>query len=424
VPTGISANEKAVKIGLVGCGFMGNRHLNGFEQLYRRRMKGLELKAVCDLDRERAEYTADLAGIRLGSKPSVYQDFEEMLIEEQELDAVDIVVDPSFHHVLGDTAFRAGKHVIVEKPMAVTVKACRRMVESSKKYDRILAVAENYRRDPINRLVKLAVEEEVIGEPFMVLQNLIGGGGRIAIAPWRHMKERGGILIDMGVHYADLFHYLFGSVESVYGELRLFEHVRKGVDRTGWPSEAQASESHGAEEIKPSAEDTALAILKFENGVLGHLMISVAGHGERLWQRTVFGSEGRIDAPLDRSGKPVSITLDGERSLSGDNVLQSSGRFPYEDLTTKFFPEGLTHYNLPFQETDSRLIAIELCDFAEALIHGRKPEVDASDGLKAVVLTYAICESSFLNEPVRIEDVESGKIREYQQEIDEAYGID
>jgi len=418
VPGGTNAMGETIKIGLVGCGFMGNRHLNGFEQLYRRDMNVSELKSVCDLRRERAEHTADLARARLGNRPAVYQDFEEMLGAESELDAADIVVDPSFHHVLADIAFKADKHVIVEKPMGVTVRACREMVESSNRHGKILAVAENYRRDPINRLVKLAIEQEVIGEPFMVLQNLIEGGGRIAIAPWRHVKERGGILIDMGVHYADLFRYLFGPVETVYGELRLFEPVRRGIARTGWPYEAH--EGNNAGEIEPSAEDTALAILKFENGVLGHLMMSLAGHGERLWQRVIFGSKGRIDAPLDRSGRPISVILDEQKSVSGDDILRSSDRFPYEGVTAKFFPEGLTHYELPFQESDSRLIAIELYDFADALIHARKPEVDGLAGLKAVALTYSICESAFLNEPVRVKDVESGKIRGYQHEIDEA----
>ena len=150
--------------------------------------------------------------------------------------------------------------------------------------------------------------------------------------------------------------------------------------------------------------------------------MSMAGHGERLWQRMIFGSKGRIGAPLDRSGKPISVTLDERKSVSGDDILRSSDRFPYKGMTTKFFPKGLTHYELPFQESDSRLIAIELYDFADALIHARKPEVDGVAGLEAVALTYSICESAFLNEPVRVEDVESGKVREYQQGIDEALG--
>jgi predicted dehydrogenase len=413
-----------VRIGLVGCGFMGTRHLYGFNELYQRDLKVMDLTAVCDIREENAEHIADLAKVHLGKRPTVYKDFTRMLMEETELDAVDIVVDPPFHHVLADLAFQAGKHVIVEKPMALTVKFGQRMVDSSKRWGKILAVAENYRRDPLNRLVKVALRENVIGKPYMVLQHLIEGGGRIAVSPWRHMKERGGILIDMGVHYADLLQYFLGEIDSVFGDLCMFEKVRRGLDKTGWPAEAKAKEeAKNVEEVKPTAEDTALAILRFESGVLGQWMMSLAGHGERLWQRVVYGSEGRMDAPLDRSGKPIAITLDDGRHISGEDILETFTVFPDEDATVKLFPEGLTHYELPFQEVDRRLIAIELYDFADAVIHGRKPEVDGLKGLKAVALTYAICESACLNEPVKVKDVENGKISYYQREIDEAWGI-
>ena len=416
--------EGVVKTALVGCGFMGTRHLYGFEELCRRDLGVLELSAVCDIEEERAANVADLAEVHLGKRPRTYKDFKEMLIKEPELGAIDVVVDPSLHHVLADLAFQAGKHVIVEKPMAVTVKACRRMIESSERCKRILAVAENYRRDPLNRLVKMALERRVIGDPYMILQNLIEGGGRIAITPWRHMKERGGILIDMGVHYADLFRYFLGDVESVYGELAMFEKVRRGVDRTGWPEEAKVREgAERVEEVYPTAEDTGLAILKFRNGVLGHWMMSLAGHGERLWQRVIFGSGGRIDAPFDRSGKPVTITLDDGSRVSGEDV-SSHGVFPERIVTAKLFPEGLSHYDLPFREVDRRLIAIELYDFADAVIHDRKPEVNGADGLKAVALSYAICESAHLDEPVKVEDVEYGKTSDYQREIDGKLSLD
>lgn len=417
--------EDTVNMGVVGCGFMGARHIYGFSELYRREAGPVRLVSVCDLKEERANRVADLAKTRLGRRPAVYKDFKQMLSEEGELDAVDIVVDPPFHHILADQAFRAGKHVIVEKPMAVTVRACQKMVDSARKHGRILAVAENFRRDPSNRLVKMALDEKLIGKPYMILQNLVEGGGRIAVSPWRHKKEMGGILIDMGVHYADLFRFFFGDVESVHGELRLFEEARKGTEVTGWPSEARAGMGENAvEAIEPTAEDTAIAIMEFENGVLGQWTISLAGHGKSLWQRIIYGSRGRIDAPLDRSGKPISITLDDGSHMSGRDILEVSKRFPYEDLTRKIFPEGLSLYDLSFQEADRRLIAIELSDFAEALIQGREPEVDGTEGLKAVALSYAVCESAYHCGPVKVKDVENGRIAEYQREIDKTWNIE
>jgi len=418
--------DETVKIGLVGCGFMGIRHLHGFKELHSRNLKNLELTAVCDMDGERVCRAADLAETHLGKRPAVYKDYAQMLNEEKKLDAVDIVVDPCFHHVLADQAFKAGKHVLVEKPLGITVKACCRMVESSKKYGKTLAVAENYRRDPLNRLVKAALETAVIGKPYFVLQNLVEGGSRIIVTPWRHMKEKGGILVDMGVHYADLLQYFFGEVETVYGQQAVLEKVRKGIDIVGWPADVRPSNAgkNVVEEVKPTAEDTALAIMKFKNGVLCHWLMSLAGHGEKLWQRTIFGSSGRMDAPLDRSGKPLRVSFDDGRVISGDEILKTTTVYAGNDVTTKIFPEGLAHYELPFQEADRRLIAIELYDFADAVINRRRPEVDGADGLKAAALTYAICESSCLGKPVRVSDVENGRICSYQQTINEAWNMD
>ena len=417
---------ETVKIGLVGCGFMGIRHLHGFRELRGRNLKSLELTAVCDMDKERVHRAADLAETHLGRRPTVYTDYAQMLETERKLDAVDIVVDPCFHHVLADQAFKAGKHVLVEKPLGITVKACQRMVDSAKKCGKTLAVAENYRRDLLNRLVKAALENGVISKPYFMVQSLVEGGNRIIVTPWRHMKEKGGILVDMGVHYADLLRYFFGEAETVYGQQTVLEKVRKGVDIVGWPANVKPSSTGKSvdEEVRPTAEDTAFAIIKFKNGVLCHWLMSLAGHGEKLWQRTIFGSSGRVDAPLDRSGKPLRVTFDDGRVVSGDEILKTAKVYKDNDITAKVFPEGLTHYNLPFQEADRRLIAIELYDFADAVLNNGRPEVDGADGLRDAALTYAICESSCLGEPVRVSDVESGKVSGYQRSINEAWNID
>ena len=73
---------------------------------------------------------------------------------------------------------------------------------------------------------------------------------------------------------------------------------------------------------------------------------------------------------------------------------------------------------MPYQKADKRLIAIELYDFADALIN-KRPEVDGVNGLKVAALTYAICESACLGKPVRVSDVENNKISNYQQTIDQ-----
>jgi len=407
------ANE--IRLGLVGCGLMGRRHVFGIKELIQRGFHILNLSAICDIDEERARALADFSKKELGMPPKVYVDFSEMVEKERDLDAVDIVTNPPSHHKLAEEAFQAGKHVIVEKPMGITVKACHRMIRASEKCGRILAVAENYRRDPLNRLVKSAIEKKIIGDIYLVFQHFVGGGGNIAISKWRHMKEQGGIIIDMGVHYTDILRYFIGEVEEVYGKMAMFEKSRK--------REIFDGKTKIVERVEPNAEDTVLAIMKFENNVLGQWIMSYSGYGKRVWQRLIYGSKGCLEAPPDRSGRPVKVTLNHGKQISSETLLKDLKVFSPEDVTPKFFPEGLSKYNLPFQEIDRRLIALELYDFVEALIKERKPEVDGIEGMKDVALAYAMCESACLNRPVKVKDVEDGSICVYQEEINSVLNI-
>jgi len=402
-------------LGLVGCGLMGRRHIFGIKELIQRGFHILRLSAICDINKERARALADISKKELGTLPRIYANFSDMVEKEKDLDAVDIVTNLSSHHKLAEEAFQAGKDVIVEKPMGITVKACHRMICASEKYGRTLAVAENYRRDPLNRLVKSAIEKKIIGDLYLVFQHSVGGGGSIAVSKWRHIKEQGGILIDMGVHYADILRYFIGEAEEVYGKIAMFEKSRE--------REIFDGKTRIVEKVEPNVEDTALAIMKFENNVLGQWIMSYSGHGKGIWQRLIYGSKGCLEAPPDRSGRPVIVTFNHGKQIASETLLKDLKVFSSEDVTPKFFPEGLSKYDLPFQEIDRRLIALELYDFAEALIKEREPEVNGIDGLRDVALAYSICESACLNRPVKVKDVENGSIRVYQKEIDSVLNI-
>src|SRR5258708_38412712 len=114
-------------------------------------------------------------------------------------------------------ALDAGVHVLAEKPVTLTVEEGVALVEAAKGAKRKLGVAENYRRDPINRLGKALVESGAIGRPFLATQSSSGAGEFVIITPWRHLKARGGIVIDMGVHYTDILEFYLGPIDTVVG---------------------------------------------------------------------------------------------------------------------------------------------------------------------------------------------------------------
>ena len=141
-----------IQIAQIGCGGMGLRHAFSYVEL-KKHADLFDLVALCDLNAEVAEHVALEAEKELGLKPRVYTDFDTMLSEEKHLDAVDVVTDVGLHHSLTIKALESGLHVSVEKPMAVSVKACLQMIEAAEKAGKILVVQENHRRDPIYRLV-------------------------------------------------------------------------------------------------------------------------------------------------------------------------------------------------------------------------------------------------------------------------------
>ena len=130
-----------IRIGLVGCGGMGTRHLYGLQELAQTPFNNVELCAVCDIRRENAELAATEAERLLGTYPEVFTDLEEMVQRVPDLTAVDVVTDPSVHHQVVCQALDLGLHVMVEKPMAITVRACHKMIEAAERNNRKLSVA-------------------------------------------------------------------------------------------------------------------------------------------------------------------------------------------------------------------------------------------------------------------------------------------
>ena len=200
-----------IRLGLVGCGGMGMRHLYGLRELSQTPFCNVELAAVCDIDRVSAELAAGDAETLLGTRPEVFTELEEMVAGVSDLAAVDVVIDPSFHHSVVCPALDMGLHVMVEKPMAITVKACHSMIEAAARNDRKLSVAENYRRDPSARLVHHLLAQGAIGSPYMATYHALSPGNEIFITPWRHLRDRGGLLLDLGVHFTDLIRYQFSQ---------------------------------------------------------------------------------------------------------------------------------------------------------------------------------------------------------------------
>jgi predicted dehydrogenase len=418
---------------MVGCGGMGLRHAYGYIEA-RRLFESLDLAAVCDLHETAANKVADEVERATGRRPKVYTDFRRMLDQERGLDAVEVVTETRMHHAFSVQALQAGKHVMTEKPMGLTLLACRLMAEAARKSGKTLAVAENFRRDPLNRLGKALIEAGAIGRPLFALDIAVSGGsdGVMHGTAWRARKDRaGGIVMDAGVHNADLLLYYMGDVDVVYAETGVMRPVRQRLSMSrmnpnlaAFYAHREAAEGTEHRQLEQDAVDTAFALVKFKSGAIGQFTMTDSAPGYRLAAETVHGSEGTLVRSPSRSGKGPEIRRPDGAVLKGDNLLGLVPGWRLDAKTAALWRgDRLASYDLPWEQIDRKIIAIEYQDFVEAIEGRRPPEVGPLEGMQALALLYAVLESGHARAPVKFDDVISGSVSEYQKEIDAAAGI-
>ncbi len=419
-----------VRFAIVGCGGMGGRHLLGLKELHDSGMGNVELVAACDLRRDNAEHLADEAERLLGRRPGVYTDMAEMVARIPDLQAVDITTEGGSHHRVACAAFDLGLHVLVEKPMGITVRACNQILAAQARAGKVLSVAENYRRDPMNRLTRALLDADAIGTPYLYMDISSGSGNRIVITPWRHMKHMGGMLLDGGVHNADLMLYFMGDVREVYAQTRLWEKTRYRPDDIGglksfyerWAAEMPAS-------IQATAEDTLVSVLNFSNGALGQWTQSYAGHGQGSGLRVIYGSKGSMTPGGSRNGVPPVLHLDGAGEIRGDALLELAPSYHLDDISARLYGTDSTSatrpaaYQMPFPDADRKLLAIENYEFADCILRGTNPEVDGRVGRRAVAICYASFESGVLNRPVTLDEIEAEATGRYEADVNAHYGL-
>ena len=418
-----------IPLAIVGCGGMGHRHLFGLAELHRNGLSPFELVGACDPVKDNAESLASNAEELLGKRPAAVGSMAEL--EALGVAAVDITTTPRYHHTLGVEAIERNWHAMIEKPVGLTVRACNRIVKAANASNRVISVAENYRRDPVNRLAKALIDNGIIGDPRYMIHETAGGGNLMTISVWRHQKDQSGVLLDVGVHFADILEYFLGDVESVYAQMRLYEPIRHNPAALGHESKSNPSGVYAKAqkampaEFEATADDAVYATINFKNGAVCQYIENHAEHGQGIWNRQIHGSKGSMDMPHDRSGKHLKLTLNRTNVIEDASMLDLVPDFHLDEATAALFGgDRLWQYDLPFEQTDRKLIAVEYADFGLG-IQGKRPvEVDLAQGTRSVAISYALMESGFAGGKVlTIDDVLAEKVTAYQQDIDEGMGI-
>ncbi len=206
-----------IRVAIVGCGRIADLHELGY-----RGREDARIVATCDRERKLAEARARAWGVA-----KVYTDYRQVL-EDNEVDLVELLVPHHLHAEMTIAACRAGKHVSVQKPMALTVAEADRMIAAAKEAGVTLRVYENFVFYPPHVLAKQMLDAGEIGEPQMIRLHVSTGKSKTAWKVplrawlWRFRpKQSGGgpLVFDHGYHLFSLAHYLMGDVARVYAWL-------------------------------------------------------------------------------------------------------------------------------------------------------------------------------------------------------------
>ncbi|MBI1885131.1 MAG: Gfo/Idh/MocA family oxidoreductase [Chloroflexi bacterium] len=340
-----------VRVGIIGSGFVANLHAEAF-----RYVPDAEVVAAASPDES---HVRDFA--RRHDIPHAHTDYRQLL-ERDDIDVVTIACPNYLHCQVTLDAAAAGKHVVCEKPLAMNVEECDRMIEACRKASVKLMYAEELCFAPKYVRAKELADEGALGNVYYVRQ-LECHYGPHADWFWDVEKSGGGVLMDMGCHSIQFARWVYGNapVESVYAELGTFVHG----ERT-------------------RGEDHSLCVLRFDGN-----RVAVA---ENSWARTggvddraeIYGSKGLTVADLLRGSSLVTFSEPGY-GYAVEKAPQTRG------WTFTMFQET---WNYGFPQ--------EMQHFAECVRDDKEPRLTGDDGRAVLEIICAAYESAGTGQRVKL----------------------
>lgn len=244
----VSAPKKTFKVALAGCGRISGNHIEAIGKI-----EGLSVSAVCD----KVEASAVAAAKRTGAP--WYTSYERMLAEA-DCDIVTIATPSGLHPEQGVAAAKAGKHVITEKPMAISMEGADKLIAACDNAGVQLFVVKQNRLNAPVQLVRRALEKGRFGKLYLANTTVRWSRPQAYYdqASWRGTRALdGGAFMNQASHYVDLIQWLMGPVESVIAK-------RATLAR------------------KIETEDTGVAVLKFASGALGTIEVTMLTYPKNL----------------------------------------------------------------------------------------------------------------------------------------------
>ena len=344
---------KKIGVGVIGCGKISQvRHLPEYADNANCRIVG-----VFDINLERAKSIADQYGAKAFSSV-------EELLAEKEIDAVSICSSNNSHASISIQALEAGKHVLCEKPMAITLDDCIKMVEAAERNGRYLMIGQNQRFAKAHVLAKKLIEEGRIGK-ILTFKTTFGHGGPETWSVdagknvWFFNKDLAGMgsLADLGVHKTDLIHFLTGQkVVSVSAMVATLDKKSQDGNLIG-------------------VDDNAICIYRLSSGAMGSMTSSWTYYSSEDNSTVLYGTEGVLKLYSDPLHSVILELRDGSVEFFDVDQIQTNDN-----------------------QTKSGVID----SWIDGLVNEREPAVTGKDVLAAMKAVFGAIESSKTGKTVEI----------------------
>ncbi len=376
---------KSINVALIGYKFMGKAHSNAYKRLdffFKGELTPV-MKVICG----RHETPLMEAAKAWGWEE--YDTSWENVIKRDDIDIVDISAPQNIHRDIAVAAAKAGKHILLEKPMAMNAQEAQEMLDAVKKAGVKHLIGFNYRRVPAIGLAKRLIQEGKVGRIFhwraCYLQDWIVNEDFPLI--WKLRKEVAGAGAhgDLNSHLIDLARYLIGEIKSVMGLKHTF------IKKRPLPSEsdelktmltAEAGKNMG----EVTVDDTTSFLAEFENGAVGTFEATRFASGRKNYNSfEIYGSKGSLCFNFESMNELWYFSREDMDYTQGfRRILATEESHPY---ISAWWPPG---HIIGYEHT----FVNQLADFLKCIAEDTTPEPNFYDGLRNQQVMDAVMESA------------------------------
>ena len=376
---------KEINVGMVGYKFMGKAHSHAYRDVAM--FFEIETVPVMKVICGRTETAVSEAARKFGWE--AYETSWEKLVRRQDIGLVDINTPNSTHREIAVAAAKAGKHILCEKPLAVSLAEAEEMLEAARQAGVKHMVCFNYRKVPAVGLAKKLIEEGNLGKIYhfraQYLQDWITDPEFPLL--WRLKKEEAGTGAhgDINSHIIDLARYLVGDFAKVVGMQETFIKKRPEPEVSEELTTGLTAGSRRGKLGEVTVDDATLFLARFKNGALGCFEATRLANGRRNGLRLeINGSKGSLLFELENMNELWFYSCEDPDGLQGFRRIQvSEATHPYVEA---WWPPG---HIIGWGDTFVHLVY----DFMKALDEDRLPTPNFADGVECQRILEAVAKS-------------------------------